>query len=297
MTDLPTPVHMAGVATGQLGRTYLLGALTTVLLEVLVAVMAAFVLTLLNLAWPGSYIASYAVLVTNAVTIAIMALVMGAVHQRPLSDLIAPGRRLDWGIMGRAALIYALPWSVQVVQGVTAGELVLAHTDLSLFLILAPVSILLFGLQSTAEELVFRGYLTQAGQVWFRHAVPTALMTGLLFTLVHEGVQVRAVWEQRAEIMTIALFLSWMTVRLGRLEAAMGVHIINNVLFSFFIGGAQFQFPDLTTRVDLDPPDPQAWAEWGEFALQHVLTIGFFWLAGMKTGFIERGFVSFRRGG
>lgn len=290
-----TPVHLAGVATGQSRGTYLFGTIMIVLLLLLAGIAIFMMVTGLARLLPGTpYLQTYGLLTINSIAIPVMALVLHWLHRLRLSDLIAPGRRLDWGMMGRAALIFALPMLVQVGIGLWAGELRLSQTSLTTFLMLAPLSILLFGLQASAEELLFRGYLAQGAQLLFRHAVPASLLTALLFTLVHEGSGAQAVWAMRAEIFCMALFLSWITTRFGRLEAAMGVHIINNVLFSFFVGGADLSFPDLTIRVDLDPPDLSGWADWGEFALYQAAHVGFFWLAGIRTGFIEKGWVSRR---
>lgn len=290
MTARVVPVHLAGLATGQSRGSYLFGSVMTLVLLLLAGVLAYLAMVGLGKVWPGlPYLMSFGLLAINALAIPVLALVVRWLHRMTLRDLIAPGRHLDWGMAGRSALVYAVPLLVQVGIGLWNGELRPAETAFPMFLLLAPVSIVLFTLQASAEELLFRGYLAQGAQVMFRHVVPAALLTALLFTLAHEGSDTRAIWAQRAEIMVMALFLSWMTVRFGRLEAAMGVHIINNVLFSFFIGGMDFPFPDLLTRVDPDPPDLEGLADWAEFALHQVLTMGFYWLAGVKTGFVERG--------
>lgn len=295
MIEQPVPVHLAGVATEQPRGAYLFGIVMTFLLMLAAGVLVYMTMSAMERAWPDlPYLRTYGLLVINATAVPVLALITRWLHRMTLADLIAPGRRLDWGMMGRAALVYAVPVLVQVGIGLWQGELRLADTSLTAFLLLAPVSLLLFGLQASAEELVFRGYLAQGAQLLFRHAVPASVLTALLFMLVHEGAGPRAVWAQRAEIFCMALFLSWMTVRFGRLEAAMGVHIINNLLFSFFIGGSHLDFPDLTTRIDLDPPDPEGWAEWGGFVLHQVAGVGLFWLAGVKTGFIERGWAGRR---
>lgn len=295
MTD-GTPVHLAGVATGQSRVAYLFGTVMTVILMVLAGILVYLLMAGAMKLWPDlPYIQSYGLLGVNALAIPVLALITRWLHGMTVRDLIAPGRAMDWGMARRSAVVYAVPLLVQVAIGFWAGELQPVGTSLIVVLALAPVSMVLFSLQASAEELLFRGYLAQGAQLLFRHAVPAALLTGLLFTLAHEGSGARAVWAQRAEIMVMALFLSWMTVRFGRLEAAMGVHIINNVLFSFFIGGADFPFPDLLTRTDPDPPDFEGLADLAEFALHQGLTIGFYWLAGVKTGFVERGRFSMGR--
>lgn len=296
MTDGAVPVHLTGVATGQTRGAYLFGTVMTFIIMLLAGILIYLAMVGVAGTWPNlPYVQSYGLLTINALAIPVLALVMRWLHGLRLHDLIAPGRPSDWGMAGRSALFYAVPLLAQVGVGLWTGELRVSGTALPVFLLLAPVSMVLFAFQASAEELLFRGYLAQGAQLLFRHALPASLLTAVLFTLAHEGSGTRAVWAQRTEIMVMALFLSWMTVRFGRLEAAMGVHIINNVLFSIFVGGADLPFPDLLTRTDPDPPDFEGWADLAEFALHQGLTIGFFWLVGVKTGFVERGRFSLGR--
>lgn len=188
MTDEAVPVHLAGVATGQSRGAYLFGTIMIFLL-MLLAGIAIYVLVMgLERLLPGSpYLRTYGLLTINSTAIPVLALVAWWLHRLRLSDMVSPGRSLDWGMMARAALIFALPMLVQVAGGLWTGELRLSQTSLTTFLMLAPLSVLLFGLQASAEELLFRGYLAQGAQLLFRHALPASLLTAVLFTLVHEG--------------------------------------------------------------------------------------------------------------
>lgn len=290
MSDGAVPVHLAGVATGQSRGSYLFGTLMVLILMLIGAIIVYIPVMAAARRWPDlSYLSSYGLLAINALAIPVLALIVHRLHRMRLRDLIAPGRPVDWGMAVRSALVYAVPLLAQVVIALWRGELRQADTALPVFLLLAPVSVALFALQASAEELLFRGYLAQGAQLLFRRALPAALLTALLFTLAHEGGDARAVWAQRVQIMMVALFLSWLTLRFGRLEAAMGVHVINNVIFSFFIGGSTLPFPDLLTLVDPDPPDIDGLIELAELILHFLVPVGFYWLVGIKTGFVERG--------
>jgi membrane protease YdiL (CAAX protease family) len=80
-------------------------------------------------------------------------------------------------------------------------------------------------LQAAAEEYFFRGYLLQAlgslvRQPWFG-----VVVSSLVFALLH-GAQNAALFVDRLAIGLLAAFLVWRT---GGLEAAIAIHVINNV--------------------------------------------------------------------
>lgn len=86
-------------------------------------------------------------------------------------------------------------------------------------------------LQAAAEEVFFRGYLLQAlgsatGKAWIG-----IIGSALVFALLH-GVQNPALFANRLAFGVLAGWLVWRT---GGLEAAIGVHVANN-LFAFGYG-------------------------------------------------------------
>lgn len=290
---MPVPLLMAGIEGGQSRKSYLLGTLLALAGMIGLAVL---IYTGVEIACRGPlappYLFSYGLLLTNATAIPVLAVLVRPVHGMRVMDLIAPGRRFDLGMLARSALVFAVPVLATVLYGLWNGELVRSHVALGTFLAWLPATLLLFALQSAAEELLFRGYLAQGVQVIFRRTLVTVLLTALLFTAAHEGSDIRAVWAQRADILATALFLSWTTLRFGRLEAAMGVHIANNILFACFVGGGaggMLDFPGLTERIDPNPPDFDGVMDVLEFAVLQAASIGFYWLAGVRTGFIARG--------
>jgi uncharacterized protein len=85
-------------------------------------------------------------------------------------------------------------------------------------------------LQAAAEEIGFRGYLTQAIASWFsRPAVGTLLagaVTATLFALAHGG-QEPALFLDRFAFGVVA---SWLVWRTGGLEASIALHMANNLV-------------------------------------------------------------------
>jgi hypothetical protein len=102
--------------------------------------------------------------------------------------------------------------------------------DLATFLALLAVILLTTPLQAAAEEVGFRGYLSQAVASWFSRpaagTVVAAVVSAVLFALAH-GTQDTWLFGDR---LAFGLVASWLVWRTGGLEAAIALHLANNVV-------------------------------------------------------------------
>lgn len=106
--------------------------------------------------------------------------------------------------------------------------------------------LLLIPFQAAAEEYVFRGYLMQLVGGWLRHPAFAILLPVPLFVLGH-GYDV---WGA-ASVGVFAIVAAWLTWRTGGLEAAISLHIVNNVLI-FLLGSVQVVDANATTGTPFD---------------------------------------------
>ncbi len=86
------------------------------------------------------------------------------------------------------------------------------------------VLLLLVPVQAAAEEYVFRGYLMQAIGRWLRHPAFAILLPVPLFVLGH-------LYDVVGQIGVglFAVAAGWLTWRTGGLEAAIALHVVNNL--------------------------------------------------------------------
>jgi pimeloyl-ACP methyl ester carboxylesterase/membrane protease YdiL (CAAX protease family) len=119
-------------------------------------------------------------------------------------------------------------------------------------------ALLLFPVQVASEELIFRAYLTQAVGVKTNSFAFSWLLPALLFGLMHGA---------NPEIFTygwgwmlpvyigLGLLLGWLTLRTAGLEAALGLHLANNLYASMAVSmaGAALSSPALFTIHTFDP--------------------------------------------
>ena len=165
------------------------------------------------------------------------ALAVLVVHRRPVGVLASVTGRVRWGLLVR---LLGVALGVMVVSFVASlllpGE---GSGDISVppagqLAGLLAVILLTTPLQAAGEEVGFRGYLTQAVASWWRSplagTVVAGAVTAALFALAH-GVQDPALFLDR---LAFGLTASWLVWRTGGLEAAVALHVVNNLVALLF---------------------------------------------------------------
>jgi len=157
---------------------------------------------------------------------------MRFVHGEPLSALFGTTHRVAGGdfLKGLVAVLITslfsellLYWlQPEIARGPIAWS--------SWLLFLVPIVLLAF-LQTSSEEMLFRGYLLRGLAYRFRNPLVWAVLPGLLFTLLH--------WNSAStlainacvmvSIGTFALLLSLLVYVTGNLGAGFGAHLGNNL--------------------------------------------------------------------
>ncbi len=149
-------------------------------------------------------------------------------HRRPWRSLIAADLRIDWRrlaigggvqlaiLVGQLALVHALmgwPWRFSVGAALP----------------LVAVALVLIPLQAASEEILFRGYLTQALGRVVRSRVLIAVTVGLVFGLLHLNAYGPLTVPY---FFVVSLTFSLVSLRDERLELVIGGHAAMN-LFAF----------------------------------------------------------------
>jgi membrane protease YdiL (CAAX protease family) len=192
-----------------------------------------------------------------AVPIFVLHRMLEILHGRSAFSLLGDLDRVTTGLrQALLAVLALLLVEVLLPPWLTAQDIETVRPILP-WLIFVPVATLAIGLQCSAEELLFRGYLQQQFGQWSRR--PLVWMGGpsLLFGLVHyfnaPGVAEGVLWMVWAGLLGAAC--ADLTARHGTLGPAIGLHLANN-LFAFLAFGtsglpssgyALFLFPDTGT--------------------------------------------------
>jgi membrane protease YdiL (CAAX protease family) len=112
---------------------------------------------------------------------------------------------------------------------------------------LAVAALIGLGVQTFAEEFVFRGYLTQGLLLATKRPLVASVLSGLLFGALHipNGV------PQALNAVLFGMVAAFMAIRTGGIAFTWGLHLINNLFGAVFVVSASDVFngtPGLVTQ-------------------------------------------------
>jgi hypothetical protein len=155
---------------------------------------------------------------------------LALLHGKGPGAAFTDGRPFDWDLMFSGAVLW-----IVMIYGLTlidpnAGQEILRRFgdhDAMSWLILASLGLLVFTIQSGAEEVIFRGYLQPYLAAWMNSRVLALIVATAIFTALHLGDI--SLWGI-ASIALLGLTLGISAMRAGTIAPAVGLHISNNWL-------------------------------------------------------------------
>ncbi len=201
-------------------------------------------------------------------------------YKLPILKMFTPFARFRWG---RARWGFFLMLGITVILEGTGmvlySENFTLQWDPAQWLPLLLISLTILPIQTTAEELVIRGYLMPHVSHLLNGAWAGLLATSLLFALLHMGnpeVVEYGIQYMFPYYLISALFLGLMTIWDNGLEMAMGVHWAVNIFSATIITyeGAAIQTPTIWIMEETDVGTM--------LVVTTVTMIGFLWLSAKK---------------
>ena len=162
--------------------------------------------------------------------------VMKYLHGRSFKTLITPLNEINWKRIAQSAgLWFGITVAVELLFYAVYPEMYSITLKIEDFMPAFVVGILLIPIQSTAEELLFRGYLLQG--IGRKNIWAGIIITGIFFGLAHglnpETKKVGFALGMSYYI-SVGLFFALLAVFDKKLELPIGIHAANNV-YSFLI--------------------------------------------------------------
>jgi membrane protease YdiL (CAAX protease family) len=148
-------------------------------------------------------------------------------HRRPWLSLVSAPLTLDWKRLAIGAGVQA------ILAILTSAFLLLMHLvtvqpwRLAATLPVLTLALLLTPLQAASEEILFRGYLTQAFGRIFRSRTKIVVAVGMTFAVLHFNAYGALTIPY---MFGFSLILSLATLRDDRIELAIGAHTAQNWL-------------------------------------------------------------------
>lgn len=192
------------------------------------------------------------------------------IHRRHPRTLITARERISWRRVGHGFVAGFVPWVLVggLGQYLFYPDSFSFNSDLATFALFVPLALVLTAIQTTTEELFFRGYIVQGASLVWANRVFLALVSAVIFTLPHlANPEAReGGWLGVFLGYFVGTGLLYVIVSLvdGTTELAIGAHFANNIAYfllfnwtgSFFAAPALFgiseyhaRFYDLTSLV------------------------------------------------
>jgi uncharacterized protein len=158
-------------------------------------------------------------------------------HARSFISLITPQTSINWKNIIKSFGIYFVLLAVTTFLDCLVNPSISEfRLNLGRFLIFAPAALILIPLNTTAQEVLFRGYLLQWIALATRNRTALVIASGVLFMLPHLGDPELAAgfWIMAIYYFLVGAFLTAITLKSNSLEMAIGIHASQN-LYSWLI--------------------------------------------------------------
>jgi membrane protease YdiL (CAAX protease family) len=182
------------------------------------------------------------------------------IHKRKFISLINTVCKVDWRrILKGAGIWFAILTFGSLIELIIDPSSVKVTFNPNTFIFLLLLSLMVFPLQASFEELFFRGYLMQAVGVLTKKPVIPLLVTSMIFAALHfwNGTDTITSVDIVLQVFIVGITLGIITLGENRLETAMGVHIANNIFVSVVANTASGGFDGLPSILtSYGTPDP-----------------------------------------
>ncbi len=186
-------------------------------------------------------------------------LAVKVLHQRQACTLISPTARFCLKRFGLGFSVWLSLASLQTLSEFLYNQSAFTWNfqPASWFAFL-PWALILTPIQTSVEELLFRGYLLQGLGLLLRQPMILTVVSGLLFAIAHfsNPEMSRGAFWIGSTYLLMGCFLSWITLRDQRLELALGVHAANNLFVVLIVNTQDSILPTPALIIQHIPSDP-----------------------------------------
>ena len=212
----------------------------------------------------------FLLLASLAVLLPLVPLAMLCVGLRPVGLRHSVTFRLRWGWMLRCAIPALVITLVSTVLPIgfelaVGGAIQPVPVETGTFVLLAVMIVLLVPFQAAAEEYIFRGLIMQTIGAWVRPVPVAIVVSTVLFTIGHTQYEI---WGALSVAVMGAGF-AIVTWRTGGLEAAIALHVVNNVIALLLLASGALG----TTQMSSEGSGPLAPVIQAVFTIAYILWV------------------------
>lgn len=179
------------------------------------------------------------------------------IHKREIITLITSRDKLDLNRVFFAFSIWAVIGVIMIAVGyfMSPEDFIWNFKPLPFFLLVI-ISFLFLPIQTSMEELLFRGYLMQGFGTWFKKSFVALLLTSVIFGLLHGlNPEVEKLgWITMVYYIGTGLVLGIFTLMDEGTELALGFHAANNIIAAVLVTANWTVFQTDALLIDTSEP-------------------------------------------
>lgn len=179
------------------------------------------------------------------------------IHKRKIISIITSRDKIDWSRIFYAFVIWAIIGLLMIAIGyfMSPGDFIWNFKPVSFF-ILVIISFLFLPIQTSMEEILFRGYLMQGFGTWFKKSFVALILTSVIFGLMHGlNPEIEKLgWFVMIYYMGTGLILGIFTLMDEGTELALGFHAANNIIAAVVVTADWVVFQTDALLIDTSEP-------------------------------------------
>jgi len=184
-------------------------------------------------------------------------LVVKKLHDLPIMSILSSRKKIDLERVLYSFMLWGTVVSAFVFLEYSLNpENYVFNFKVKEFLILAVIAILFIPIQTSVEEIVFRGYLMQGFGHWFNSRFMALFLSSTVFGSLHlANPEITALgYEFVILYITVGFVLGIMTLMDDGLELALGFHAANNLIAALLVTADWTVFQTESILIDISEP-------------------------------------------
>ena len=199
----------------------------------------------------------FLILLSFIVPLALFLLTVRGMHKKKVTWIVSSRKKIDWSRFFFGVLIWGMLTILFLGSDIILSpEKYVWNFKPIPFFTLCFVAIVFMPLQTSLEELLFRGYYMQGLALWIKNKWAPLIIMSVVFGLLH-GLNPEI--EKLGYIALVfyigtGLFFGIVTLMDDGIELAMGMHAVNNILAALFVTTDWTVFQTDALYIDISEP-------------------------------------------
>ncbi len=198
-------------------------------------------------------------LIPFVISLVFFALLIKPLNKQSFKEVINGTDRIRWRKFFYAFFVWIVIMAIYLIVDISLNpDNFSLNFSLWRFIPLVFISIILIPIQTSFEEVMFRGYLSQGVAAWTKNRLMVVLIPAFLFGMMHvfnPEIKEYGFWITMPQYIIFGVVFGLVIVLDDGIETAMGAHAANNIFLSIFVTfkASALQTPALFVQKELDP--------------------------------------------